>query len=131
MRLAFVAGVIMCALEPVFALETTLERRVHRHKHSKVMKDKPLESLSELMTRSAELTKAFEKESADLHSQVQESEEMDTEGSDVVSSFIETNHPSRPSGLGLRAMESVTNEIMQFTDKMRKMGNDVSLFATR
>lgn len=107
-------------------LETTSERRVHRHKHMRKAEAKPLESLSQLMARSAELTKAFEKESAVLREKVQETEEIDA---GEASSFIEKNHHSESSGL--RAMESVTNEIMRFTDKMRKMGNEVSLFSSR
>jgi len=127
MRLNLLIGILVGLSVPSVSLETTLDRRIHRHKHAKAVKAKPLESLSQLLARSAELTKAFEKESADLHNQVQETEEVDSDAA----SFVETSRPNRPTGAGLRAMESVTNEIMQFTDKMRKMGNEVSLFASR
>ena len=105
----------------------TMERRVHHHKHHAKKHEAPVQSLSELLARSSELTKAFEKNASALRERVQEVEESD---SSTDSSFLEKANKVEP-GVGLKAMEEVTEEIMKFTDKMRKMGNEVSLFSSR
>lgn len=127
MRINLFAGIVASLVCDSLSLETGMERRVRRHHH--VPKEQHVASLSELLAKSAELTKAFEKQSSDLHEKVQESEEADA-GVDDQSSFVEldASHHGIAPGTGLRAMESVTNEIMKFTEKMRKMGNEVSLF---
>ena len=132
---AFVT-VLVSVVHVTEAVETISTRRVHRHKHARVDKEKPLESLSQLLARSAALTKAFEKETEVLHEKVQETEESDvsSDAAEPAVSFVEidsSRHHRPAPGSGLRAMEAVTDEIMRFTDKMRKMGNDVSLFASR
>jgi hypothetical protein len=113
------------------ALESTSERRIHHRHHSTAKKSPPLQSLSELLSRSADLTKQFEKQTARLREKVQESEVVDAanDNGDVASSFIETN--PLPEDAGLRAMESVNEEILRYTDKMRKLGNEASLFSHR
>ena len=115
----------------VHAVESTAERRIHHHRHAVAKTKPPLQSLSELLSRSAELSKQFERQTAALREKVQESEIIDAanEGSDSAASFLETN--ALPEGAGLRAMEAVNEEILQFTDRMRKLGNEASLFSRR
>ena len=115
----------------VHALETTSERRIHHHHRGAAKKSQPLLSLSELLSRSAELTKQFEKQTASLREKVQESEVIDAanEGGESTSSFIEVNALLENSGL--RAMGAVNEEILRYTDKMRKLGNEASLFSHR
>ena len=114
-------------------VQTTTERRLHRHRHS--ASQAPLQSLSQLLAKSAELTKEFDKQAAALREKVQDSELADSpaeDSADVASSFLEVDSSkSVPAGAGLKAMEAVTEEIMRYTDKMRKMGNEASMFARR
>jgi len=120
-------------LGDVEAVESTAERRIHPHHHKSANKKVPLQSLSELLARSASLTKEFEKQAQSLRQKVQESETIDAATEeDMPPSFLELDlSKPLPEGTGIRAMEAVTEEIMQYTDKMRKLGNEASLFARR
>jgi hypothetical protein len=119
------------------ALETTSQRRIHYH-HRRPSKEKaPVQSLSELLAKSEDLTKKFQAQAQSLRERVQESETIDAvsdeaASSDIPASFLELDlSKPLPAGSGLRAMEAVTEEIMQYTDKMRKLGNEASLFSRR
>jgi hypothetical protein len=107
------------------------ERRFRHHKNHHRDGDSKsvrLPSLAELQAQSAELTKAFQRNAEELREKVRESE--DSEAADYQSpSFLQVETAKKPEpGIGLRAMEAVTEKIMRFTEKMRKMGNEVSLF---
>jgi hypothetical protein len=98
------------------------------------VKKAPIQSLSELLSRSADLTKQFERQATALRSRVQESEAIDSASEDNVdtaASFIETDVRPLPENAGLQAMEAVTEEVMRYTDRMRKLGNEASLFSRR
>jgi hypothetical protein len=111
------------------SLETQVERRIRRHKkhQSSAGSTEPLVPLSQLLQRSAELTKQFESNANALRQKVQDVEEGSD--SDTVSSFVELGKGPLDASLGLKAMGEVTEEIMRYTDKMRRMSNDVSLFS--
>lgn len=111
------------------SLETQVERRIRKHKkhQSSASSAEPLVPLSQLLQRSAELTKQFESNANALRQKVQDVEEGTD--SDTVSSFVELGKGPLDTNLGLRAMGEVTDEIMRYTDKMRRMSNDVSLFS--
>lgn len=119
----------------VAGVESTSERRIHPRHRKSASKRAPLQSLSELLSRSALLTKQFEKQAQTLREKVQESETVDAaaeETGEVPASFLELDlSKPLPEGAGLHAMEAVTEEIMQYTDKMRKLGNEASLFSRR
>ena len=133
MFLSVFVATIATLLVATDAVQTTTERRVHKHKHSTAAD--PLQSLSQLLQKSAELTKAFEKQATALREKVQESEVPESSAEETVDespSFLEVDG-SKPvqAGAGLKAMEAVTEEIMRYTDKMRKMGNEASMFSRR
>ena len=133
MRFYSILPLVAVVLTPTSAVQTTTERRVHHHKHA--AKKEPLLSLTQLLAKSAELTKQFEKQAAALREKVQETEEADsvtdTAASEPAPSFVQLDSEKKLApGAGLKAMESVTEEIMHFTDRMRKMGNEVSMFSS-
>jgi hypothetical protein len=110
-----------------YGVKLMSEKRMKHHKthhHSEEHADKPLLSLSELLAQSRELTKAFQHNAEVLREKVKQTEESDAESQPA--SFIEKK-PEKP--VGLQAMEAVTDQIMAFTDRMRKMGNDAALFS--
>jgi hypothetical protein len=133
MQVARLVFIIMMALAYVPSSHAVTERRIRHHKkhrrddHSS---NAPLPSLTELLAKSAELTKAFQRNAEELRDKVRETE--DAEAADYQrggSSFVQLESTKKAEpGVGLRAMEAVTEKIMQFTEKMRKMGNEVSLF---
>ena len=110
-----------------------IERR-HKHLRRKV-KAAPTLSLSQLLQKSAELTRKFEHQASELREKVQEteqgeqSEQADAQPDDGESSFLETG-VGKPvvAEEGMKAMEAVTEDILRFTDHMRKLGNEASLF---
>ena len=126
---AIAISILLTSFES-YALKTSSERRIHYHHHA-IGKKPPLQSLSELLTRSEDLTRSFESQTAALREKVQESETIDAtnDGTEGVASFIETN--PHAENAGLRAMEAVNEEILRYTDKMRKLGNEASLFSRR
>lgn len=133
MRLTGIIAIFAFAFDGAFAVESQSERRVHRHKRS-LIKVKPIQSLSELLAKSADLTKKFEEQANRFREKVHKVEEgdavADSQVEEVPSSFLEFESSKKlPAGTGMRAMEAVTEEIMQFTDKMRRMGNDITSFS--
>lgn len=133
MRGSIIFAAILNLLDSANSLETNAERRIHRHHRSQVKKA-PIQSLSELLVQSADLTKQFERQATALRSRVQESEAIDSASDDNVdtaASFIETDVRPLPENAGLQAMEAVTEEVMRYTDRMRKLGNEASLFSRR
>jgi hypothetical protein len=107
--------------------------RSHR-RHKQQVKKQPLQSLSELLARSSDLTSQFQKQAAALRAKVQETEAIDAasdDSSDGAASFMEMDSKPLPENAGLKALEAVTEEVMMYTDKMRKLGNEASLFSRR
>ena len=124
------ACIVVCLLGWVDAVQTTSERRVHHHKHHHAQEkaSKPLLSLSELLAESRKLTKEFQHNAEVLREKVKQTEDPDTESPNQ--SFVQiTSEKKADKPIGLQAMEAVTDQIMAFTDRMRKMGNDAALFS--
>jgi hypothetical protein len=121
-------GILLGTSESV---QITSERRVHHHKHHHSPHEQPampLLSLSELLAKSDDLTKAFQRNAEALREQVKQTEDPDADSQ--VASFLETASGKKADKpIGLQAMESVTDKIMAFTDRMRKMGNEAALFS--
>jgi hypothetical protein len=113
------------------AVQVTSERRVHHHKqhhNSHEQQAMPLLSLSELLAKSDELTKQFQHNAEILREKVKQTEDPDADSQGA--SFLETSSEKKADKpIGLQAMESVTDQIMAFTNRMRKMGNDAALFS--
>ena len=133
MRILVFIGLLFTISAPSEGVESTFERR-NRHLRRKA-KVAPTLSLSQLLVKSEELTKKFERQAAELREKVHTTEqdiptEPDVdEGSDVEATFLEVGE--RKPGVadeGLRAMEAVNEEILRYTDHMRKLGNEASLF---
>jgi len=133
MRFTVIGVALGLLMRESWSLETEAQRRVHRHRNGK-HSPKPIQSLSELLAKSAELTKKFEEQADALRNKVRTSEEADSvtdsdSYEEAVPSFVELEASKRlPSGTGMRAMEEVTEEIMRFTDKMRQRGNEITSF---
>ena len=111
--------------------ETKRPSRRHHHKHHAT---KPVQSLSELLQRSAELTKQFEHQAELLREKARSvdttNSEVDEDSEESQASFVELSDSRKlPEGAGLRAMEAVTEEIMRFSDRMRLKGNRISSFS--
>ena len=119
------------ALIPVVVgVQTSSERRVHHHKHNHAQEQasKPLLSLSELLKESRKLTKEFQRNAELLREKVKQTEDPDSESASA--SFVQvTTEKKADKPIGLQAMEAVTDQIMAFTDRMRKMGNEAALFS--
>jgi hypothetical protein len=115
------------------AVQTETTRPIRRH-HHKSKAVKPVQSLSELLKRSADLTKQFEHQAEILREKSRNVDsstpsEVDEESEEPQNSFIELSDSKKlPEGAGLRAMEAVAEEIMRFSDKMRHEGNAISSF---
>ena len=135
---------LICGIFSVgYGLETTSEKRRHGHIRRKV-KAAPTLSISQLLEKSAELTKKFERQAVELRSKVQDIEqgepgdpgepgepvEEETDPSlQSGSSFLQTSFVKPGvADEGLKAMEAVNEEILRYTDRMRKLGNEASLF---
>ena len=111
-------------------VQTSSERRVHHHKHNHAQEQasKPLLSLSELLKESRKLTKEFQRNAELLREKVKQTEDPDSESASA--SFVQvTTEKKADKPIGLQAMEAVTDQIMAFTDRMRKMGNEAALFS--
>jgi len=126
-------GVVLVAFLMILGLpesQARTERRIRHHKkhHHEDSQSAVVPSLTELLAKSAELTKAFQRNAEDLREKVRETEDAESGSPDYQGSSFLQIEKKPESGVGLRAMEAVTEKIMHFTEKMRKMGNDVSLF---
>ena len=120
----------ICFLATANAVQTASERRVHHHKHhhAQEQSSKPLLSLSELLAESRKLTKEFQHNAEVLREKVKQTEDPDADSPSA--SFIQVaTEKKADKPVGLQAMESVTDQIMAFTDRMRKLGNDAALFS--
>lgn len=135
MRLVCSLLSLLFVIDVSSGLETTAERRMRSHRrHKQQVKKQPLQSLSELLARSSDLTSQFQKQAAALRAKVQETEAIDAasdDSSDGAASFMEMDSKPLPENAGLKALEAVTEEVMMYTDKMRKLGNEASLFSRR
>ena len=134
---------IICGIFSVSSgLETTSEKRRHGHIRRKV-KAAPTLSISQLLEKSAELTKKFQRQAVELRSKVQDIEqgepgdpgepsepvEEETDNLQSESSFLQTSLVKPGvADEGMKAMEAVNEEILRYTDRMRKLGNEASLF---
>jgi hypothetical protein len=120
-------GLVACA----HAVQTTSDRRVrhHKHHHEAEHSTKPLQSLSELLSESRKLTKEFQHNAEVLREKVKRTEDPDSESPNA--SLIQVaSEKKADKPVGLQAMEAVTDQIMAFTDRMRKLGNDAALFSS-
>ena len=123
-------ALVMCVFVSVESVQTTSERRVrhHKHHHAQEQPTKPLLSLSELLAESRKLTKEFQQNAEQLREKVKQTEDADSESPNM--SFVQVaTEKKADKPIGLQAMEAVTDQIMAFTDRMRKMGNDAALFS--
>jgi hypothetical protein len=81
------------------------------------------------LSESRKLTKEFQHNAEVLREKVKRTEDPESESSNV--SLIQVaSEKKADKPIGLQAMEAVTDQIMAFTDRMRKLGNDAALFSS-